>query len=100
LVASSGIPSPIRNSIVAGNGGGDLSGNFSSLGHNLIGNTGSPAFVNGVNGDQVGTSGSPLNPQLGPLANNGGPRLTHALLATSPALDAGDDCVTQAGHCG
>jgi hypothetical protein len=48
----------------------------------------------------VGTSGSPLNPQLGPLTNNGGPRLTHALLAASTALDAGDDCVTQAAHCG
>jgi hypothetical protein len=27
---------------------------------------------------------------LGPLADNGGPTLTHALLPGSPALDAGD----------
>jgi CSLREA domain-containing protein len=31
-----------------------------------------------------------INPQLGPLANNGGPTLTHALLPGSPAIDAGD----------
>jgi uncharacterized repeat protein (TIGR01451 family) len=30
------------------------------------------------------------NPLLGPLANNGGPTDTHALLAGSPAIDAGD----------
>jgi len=30
------------------------------------------------------------NPLLGPLANNGGPTMTHALLAGSPAIDAGD----------
>lgn len=31
------------------------------------------------------------DPMLGPLADNGGPTLTHALLAGSPAIDAGDD---------
>lgn len=30
-----------------------------------------------------------VDPLLGPLANNGGPTLTHALLAGSPAIDAG-----------
>ncbi len=29
-------------------------------------------------------------PQLGPLRNNGGPTLTHALFAASPAIDAGN----------
>jgi beta-glucanase (GH16 family) len=29
--------------------------------------------------------------KIGPLANNGGPTLTHALLLGSPAIDAGDD---------
>ena len=32
----------------------------------------------------------PIDPKLGPLADNGGPTLTHALLAGSPAIDAGD----------
>src|SRR5262249_48608751 len=30
---------------------------------------------------------------LGPLADNGGPTLTHTLLAGSPAIDAGDNSV-------
>ncbi|WP_367871915.1 choice-of-anchor Q domain-containing protein [Luteolibacter sp. Populi] len=30
------------------------------------------------------------DPKIGPLANNGGPTLTHALLVGSPAIDAGD----------
>jgi Right handed beta helix region len=32
------------------------------------------------------------DPKLGPLGNNGGPTFTHALLAGSPAIDAGADC--------
>lgn len=32
-----------------------------------------------------------LDPMLAPLANNGGPTMTHALMAGSPALDAGID---------
>jgi hypothetical protein len=34
---------------------------------------------------------SPIDPRLGPLANNGGRTQTHALLTGSPAIDAGDD---------
>jgi uncharacterized repeat protein (TIGR01451 family) len=34
---------------------------------------------------------SNVDPKLGPLANNGGPTLTHALLAGSPAIDTGDN---------
>jgi hypothetical protein len=33
------------------------------------------------------------NAMIGPLADNGGPTLTHALLAGSPAIDAADDSV-------
>src|SRR5262249_7598056 len=40
----------------------------------------------GVNGNLVG-----LDPRLGPLADNGGPAQTHALLPGSPALDAGSN---------
>jgi hypothetical protein len=32
-----------------------------------------------------------IDPLLGPLADNGGSTLTHALLTESPAIDAGDD---------
>jgi hypothetical protein len=100
LIGPGSPSSLLRNSIVAGNGGGnDVTGQFSSQGHNLIGAT-SSAFFNGVNGDQVGNTGSPLDPHLGPLANNGGPTQTHALLSNSSALDAGDNCVADFAHCG
>ncbi len=60
-------------------------------GYNLIGNgTGSAGFVSGVNGDQVGTSNNPINAELGPLQNYGGPTQTMALLPGSPARGAGD----------
>jgi hypothetical protein len=42
-------------------------------------------------GNQVGTTATPLNAKLGALANNGGPTLTHALLAGSPALNKGNN---------
>jgi CSLREA domain-containing protein len=41
--------------------------------------------VNGTNSNNV--TG---DPQLGPLADNGGPTFTHALLAFSPAIDKGN----------
>jgi hypothetical protein len=69
-----------------------VSGTFLSLGHNLIGVTnGSSGFSS--SGDRVGSAAAPLDPKLGPLANNGGPTLTMALLLGSPAIDAGDPSV-------
>jgi hypothetical protein len=35
----------------------------------------------------VGTAANPLHPGLGPLADNGGPTLTHALKQGSRAID-------------
>jgi hypothetical protein len=62
----------------------DLYGSFTSLGHNLIGNSsGGIGFA--------ATDLLNVNPQLGPLQNNGGPTQTMALLAGSPAIDAGDN---------
>ena len=79
----------IQNSIVAQNiGGPDTWGTFSSFGPNLIGNADDSTGFNPS--DLKGTTAAPLNAMLGPLANNGGPTQTHALLAGSPALDAGD----------
>ncbi|HET6892524.1 MAG TPA: Ig-like domain-containing protein, partial [Pyrinomonadaceae bacterium] len=54
---------------------------------NLIGTCNSCGVSNGVNNNQVGVT----NPGLGPLANNGGPTQTHAILAGSSALDAGSN---------
>ena len=88
----------LRNTLVALNlvgftgAGPDVSGDFTSLGHNLIGDgSGSTGFTNGANGDLVGTAVNPIDPMLGPLANNGGRTRTHALLAGSLAIDAGDN---------
>jgi hypothetical protein len=98
----------VINTVVAlnigGDGGGgappgnagapDLQGFFNSFGHNLIGQSdGSSGFANGVNGDLVGSHNVPIDPLLGPLADNGGPTLTVALLHGSPALDAGDEAL-------
>jgi len=58
-------------------------GTVSSDGYNLSSDDGG-GYLNGP-GDQINT-----DPLLGPLQNNGGPTLTHALLPGSPAIDAGD----------
>jgi CSLREA domain-containing protein len=56
----------------------------------LIGD-GSGSGITNTDGNQVGNvppNTSPIDPRLGPLANNGGPTRTHALLLGSPAIDA------------
>lgn len=93
LFVSSGRAASLRNCIVAGNSDNatvpDVRGNgISSRGFNLIGNGDAMSFAS--TGDQSGTSTALLNPQLGPLANNGGTTATHNLLAGSPALDKGE----------
>jgi hypothetical protein len=80
-----------RNTIVAGNTAADaptsncniVGPGVSSAGHNLE-STNRCGF--GSAGDQVNT-----DPKIGPLANNGGQTDTHALLAGSPAINAGDN---------
>ena len=73
-----------RNSIFSGNKGSqypDLDtryGSYHDLGNNLIG----------------------VAPLLGALANNGGLTRTHALLAGSPAINAGNNCVLTKNGCG
>lgn len=67
---------------------------FFSSGNNLIGNADGAEvgrFIDGENGDLVGTADNPLDPMLGPLQNNGGPTATHAVLEGSPAINAGSN---------
>lgn len=74
----------LRNTIVAANG----EKNCSSTGHLPV-----DAGYNLEDGTSCGfsatTSHSSTDPLIGPLADNGGPTHTHALLAGSPAFDAG-----------
>jgi hypothetical protein len=44
-------------------------------------------------GDLTGTAEAPLDPSLGPLANNGGATQTKALLNGSPAIQAGSNAL-------
>jgi len=81
----------IRDTIVAKNTatiGSDISGALTSYGFNLIGNN-SGATITPRTGDQIGTPGSPIDPLLAQLAENGGPTKTQALLSRSPAINAG-----------
>jgi hypothetical protein len=79
----------LKNSILANSTGNDdcySAVTLASNTHNLIESAWS-------------SCGSPIShadPKLGRLANNGGPAVTFALLAGSPALDAGDDVVCSA----
>jgi hypothetical protein len=89
----------LHNTLIAGNFRGatgttrdDVSGALDPSGnYNLIGDgTGMTGLSNGVNGNQVGSANTPIDPLLGPLQDNGGPTKTNALLAGSPAVNAGD----------
>ena len=58
-----------------------------SSANNLIGTVSGGLFPGG-NGNHIGV----INPRLGPLADNGGPTQTIALLPGSPAINAGSNC--------
>jgi hypothetical protein len=60
-----------------------LGGTVTSDGYNISSDNGG-GFLTGP-GDQINT-----DPLLGPLQDNGGPTLTHALLPGSPAINTGD----------
>jgi hypothetical protein len=88
--------SVIANTIISGNldsdvdlfnnYSGELVNNITSSGGNLIG-TGNALDSFSERGDVVNVTDA----GLGPLADNGGPTLTHLLESDSPGLDAGVD---------
>ena len=103
-----GLPTTIQNSIVANNTAidfpdlaiqgplflfaslvGDTTGTF--LGDGPIGD--GPIGDGEIIGDGPIDNGNlfDIDPLLGPLADNGGPTETHALMSTSPAIDAGEN---------
>ena len=79
----------VANTIIAGNMAPSQPdcNDFTSLGHNLIGDTSGCSFTPAA-GDLLN-----VEAMLGPLSDNRGPTPTHALLPDSPAIDAGDDNV-------
>lgn len=84
IAALTGSVVHLHNSIVAGNAGGDCTadgGTFSSGGHNIDSDS---SCALGASGDRPST-----DPQLGPLADNGGPTRSHLPVTTGPAVDAG-----------
>ena len=86
----------LKNTIVAGNlndeGASDIADDISGTvdaasSFNLIGDAATAGgLTNGVNNNQVGVAAG-----LGSLASNGGPTQTHALLATSLAIETGSN---------
>jgi hypothetical protein len=55
--------------------------------------TGGNNLVESSSGVPGGVISVTADPKLGPLQDNGGPTLTHALLAGSPAINAGDNAL-------
>ena len=95
----------LRHTILAGNIRGwlvtrdDLSG-FASATYSLIGDQTGTSLVEAPvgspdgNGNLIGgPANGPIIPMLSPLSNNGGPTMTHAPLAGSPAIDAGNPSI-------
>jgi hypothetical protein len=95
----------LKNSIVAGNGGNMFAADLHhvpingplSVEYSLVGDkTGTslaeaPVGMPDANGNLIGGPiHGVIDPKLGPLANNGGPTLTHAPLPGSPAVNAGN----------
>ncbi|NER45169.1 MAG: DUF4347 domain-containing protein [Symploca sp. SIO1A3] len=94
----------VNNSIIAGNNaptnpdvgrsGGAMNSPITDNGNNLIGIDTTGAFTTST---LVGDDMNPLDPRLGPLADNGGPTQTHAILSDSPAFNAGSDALVPMG---
>ena len=88
------LSSTIRNSILAGNSGGDCAGSYISGDYNIVQDTTGCSLVGGGH-DITGVS-----PNLGALRFNGGPTQTMYLLAHSPAINGGNPagCKDSAGN--
>ena len=84
-----GVPGAVTltRTIVAGNPNFDCSGGVALAAFNIIGSDNGCNLVGAGTGDVIGTTGDEVDPVLGPLADNGGPTLTHLPLSGSPAID-------------
>lgn len=94
LVVLNGIPGSISNLILAKNSGinPDFQGRVSFNANNFIGVSDEDSgFINGVNGNIVGSTKIPLDPQLNTLTDNGGALPTLSLRPRSGAIDSGSN---------
>jgi fibronectin-binding autotransporter adhesin len=82
-------PIDLQSDIVSGNT--DATGNAPDIGSNLTVTANFSAIGSSAGFKLSGANNLPfgVDLKLGPLANNGGPTQTHALLNGSPAIDAG-----------
>lgn len=90
----------LSNTILAKNLGinADFYGRGGAL-NSLIGITDERSgFIDGVNGNIVGSVKTPVDPQIGQLAENGGALATHALLPGSRAIDTGNNALSIDRH--
>ena len=94
-IGSFGGTTTLRSTLVAGNSErrgqtpdcyNANGGSLASQGQSLIGSTKGCDFTSAA-GDLTG-----IDPKLAPLADNGGPTATHALIPGSPALGKGSGC--------
>lgn len=70
----------------------DTSGNWNlTVNNSLIGILAPPIDFKSATGNITGSQAMPVDAKLGALGNNGGPTLTHALLADSPAINNGSN---------
>ena len=97
---SIGDEATLDNTIVALNtdpSGPDDLGNSAGVSpaseNSLVGVDKGGNLTNGVNRNIVGSQADPIDPLLGPLANNGGPTETIALLPGSLAIDTGSNAL-------
>jgi hypothetical protein len=94
VFVSPSVVANVKSTLIAANSattkGPDVFGTVASQGFNLVGKVDGSSGVNAPT-DLLGTVANPLDPKLDPkgLQNNGGPTLTIALLAGSPAIDHG-----------
>jgi sugar lactone lactonase YvrE len=77
----------VSGTIIAANRGGNCAGAVGDGGSNLEDDPAGSCQFRSFSGDVVG-----LDPQLGPLADNGGPTKTMAIPGSSPAYGASSDC--------
>lgn len=83
----------LKNTILANNSPIDC---YNSAGDTIATNTNNLIEVNAASGHMCGTASLTSDPMLGALTNNGGSTPTFALLAGSPAIDAGNNAVCTA----